>query len=964
MVRRFLVALLAVVAVGGVTSPAFASSGGIEGTVTLPSGATAGDVCVEVSSHWPDSSGYEASMRTAGDGRYHFDVADGTYDVQFFDCGGRDLVHVYWPGMQDPNEAKTVTVSGALVTGIDQQLAQGGEIQGHVLDENGAPITNAQIGWQTADGPEFGNGDLVYENADGSYVMHGVPVAGLRVVATRYPDYPYTWSGDTDDYKSATLVQVKAGATSTMDITLQHAGTITGHVVDEYGNAYVGACVDAYGSTADTHVGYATTDSNGDYSILVHPGAGRIAISACTSGGNTWYPHADTYDNATPIEVAPNATVTGIDVAAARQPHISGTVTDANGNPLAGAYVDLYDAIGQMSTGDYTVTKSDGTYLLPALQNKLYKVHVTPPNTRPDLVARYWPEMQTRNLATPVLASVTTDGIDVSLPVGAVINGHVTKAADGSPAAHVCVLAGGTSTQTGTDGSYHLVGVDSGSTAVQFHDCSSTPTLVSTFWQGSDARGSGQTLAVDLGQTVDGVDQTMQTGGGMHGHVVDGSGVPIAHICLSAQTTDVSSIAYGGGLTNSAGDWSATSLAPGRDYAVDAAPCDTGSPWVPVHVPGPFHVTAGGDLAIPDIVMHHGGGFSGVVTDQYGRPVDHACIYSEAEDSGGTYRNTGTDANGAYTLNGLEPGTYTAYFADCGYGFVSTYWQSPVYAPAATFTVTSDNVVTGIDQTVVAWSVPSAPTNVTTSTGDGSATISWSPPADTGHTAITGYVVNGPDGSHTLSADSRSYRFGGLSNGARYQLSVAAINAKGTGNAVTLTTALVTVHSVTIAGPSSVLAGSTAVLHGLIQLSDGSPGIARVVAVDRRRAGSTGGWTTITHVTSDSKGIWRLAVAPMRPMEYRVRIAGVTASRIQHVAAQLSAAVSGSRLVLTTSPARPGATIVVQRRRADGTWATWRRTYLDWRSRLAVAVPSGRWRAVLPAHGYWARSQSAAATVR
>jgi hypothetical protein len=99
-------------------------------------------------------------------------------------------------------------------------------------------------------------------------------------------------------------------------------------------------------------------------------------------------------------------------------------------------------------------------------------------------------------------------------------------------------------------------------------------------------------------------------------------------------------------------------------------------------------------------------------------------------------------------------------------------------------------------------------------------------------------------------------------------------------------------------------------------------------------------------------------------MEYRVRIAGIAATRVQHVAAQLSAAVSGSRLIFTTSPARPGATILVQRRRADGTWVTWRRTYLDWRSRLATTVPSGRWRGVLPAHGYWARSQSAAVTVR
>src|SRR3954453_11458580 len=219
---------------------ATAASGGIEGTVTLPSGGGAANICVSVHPHWP-TTGSTVTTRTASDGRYHVDVYEGDHVVEFEDCGNRDLVPVFWPGRLDANEAHVVTVSGAVVSGINQVMTQGGEISGKVVDLQGNPIVNAQVGWEAPDGPEFGNIGLVYENSDGSYVLHGVAPGSWRVVGVRNPDYPDTWSGNTDDYKSATLVSVSPGHVSTMNIDLPHAGTISGHVVDEFGQPWSGA---------------------------------------------------------------------------------------------------------------------------------------------------------------------------------------------------------------------------------------------------------------------------------------------------------------------------------------------------------------------------------------------------------------------------------------------------------------------------------------------------------------------------------------------------------------------------------------------------------------------------------------------------------------------------------------------------------------------------------------------------
>src|SRR5581483_10076208 len=110
-----------------------------------------------------------------------------------------------------------------------------------------------------------------------------------------------------------------------------------------------------------------------------------------------------------------------------------------------------------------------------------------------------------------------------------------------------------------------------------------------------------------------------------------------------------------------------------------------------------------------------------------------------------------------------------------------------------TFTVAATNVAgTGVESAVsnavVPLTVPSQPTSVTAKAGDGSAKISWSPPSDTGGSAISAYTVkvklSGSEVTHVaVDGSSLTTTIGGLTNGTTYTVTVSAANGSGSGPA-------------------------------------------------------------------------------------------------------------------------------------------------------------------------------------
>jgi hypothetical protein len=81
---------------------------------------------------------------------------------------------------------------------------------------------------------------------------------------------------------------------------------------------------------------------------------------------------------------------------------------------------------------------------------------------------------------------------------------------------------------------------------------------------------------------------------------------------------------------------------------------------------------------------------------------------------------------------------------------------------------------------VVPATPPGAPTGVTATAGDSTATVSWGPAPDN-RAPITGYTITWAGGRTTAAPGARTANIGGLANGTSYVFTVAAANAKGTG---------------------------------------------------------------------------------------------------------------------------------------------------------------------------------------
>lgn len=92
----------------------------------------------------------------------------------------------------------------------------------------------------------------------------------------------------------------------------------------------------------------------------------------------------------------------------------------------------------------------------------------------------------------------------------------------------------------------------------------------------------------------------------------------------------------------------------------------------------------------------------------------------------------------------------------------------------------------------IATRAPSAPTAVSATAGRGSATLSWSIPADAGTSAVSAYRIRRFSGTSstvqettTVAATPQTYTATGLTNGATYRFDVTAVSDAGTGSAST-----------------------------------------------------------------------------------------------------------------------------------------------------------------------------------
>ena len=253
--------------------------------------------------------------------------------------------------------------------------------------------------------------------------------------------------------------------------------------------------------------------------------------------------------------------------------------------------------------------------------------------------------------------------------------------------------------------------------------------------------------------------------------------------------------------------------------------------------------------------------------------VGEVRVYTQDARPGRPLNVSGTPGNGSVTVSWSPPAsdggvTITGYTATAGTGESCSVAAVAPATPATsgliggltngasyTFTVTATNaegtsLASSASGIVVPQTTPGRPLNVSGTPGNGSVTVSWSPPASDGGVTITGYTATAGTGESCSVAavapatPATSCLIGGLTNGASYTFTVTATNAAGTSLA---SSASGSVSPRTTPGqPTSVsgtLANASSVASWSAPVSDGGSTIT-AYAVTASPGGASCAWSS------------------------------------------------------------------------------------------------------------------------
>ncbi len=728
---------------------ALAAGGSISGKVTDASGDAIADAVVEAI---PPGAGDIVQTTTDASGEYILNgLTAGDYAVSFAGPPGSFHVFEYYNDKRTLQEADVVSVGvGATTTDIDASLAAGGRITGTVETAGGDPIADAEV----LAVPESENGEVVetLTDADGTYTLDGLE-SGEYVLAFSGGDQNFAleYYDDHAAFEDADPVRVTAGAvTAGIDAALAAGGRITGKVTTASGDPVADAVVDAV-PAGDGAIVEVTTGADGTYDIFgLATGDYAVRFSGPDDSNlaTEYYNDKATLESADEVHVTVGATTPNVDAALATGAAIRGTVTDADGNPLANAEVAAFPP----GAGEPHVATADGAgeYIVRGLAAADYTVQFNAPFGSA-AVTEYYNDKTSFDAADRVTttAGETRTGIDASLAAGARITGRVTSDA-GNPLTGAPVIAtpvgGGDNffATTGDDGDYDLARLPAGAYNVQFQSPPGAG-FTSEYYSDKPTRAEADPVDVIAGATTEDIDASLATGGALAGTVTDADGAPIRGARVSASPVDGGP---GGqsASTDTNGRFTIAGLAPGSYRLSYRGP--VGSDFVTRFYDGkatlgasdPVAVEAGETTAALDAVLPRGGRIGGRITDAGGAAIAGAAVTVTPADGSGVGGFAGTAADGTYTVAGLVEG---AYEVEVEGPYDSDYVPRSLEGTVA---VTAGQTTPGVDAVLAAGGRITGTVTGPDGKAVAEAVVSALPPA--GGAART--VVTGSDGSYAL----------------------------------------------------------------------------------------------------------------------------------------------------------------------------------------------------------------------
>lgn len=497
--------------------------------------------------------------------------------------------------------------------------------------------------------------------------------------------------------RATTMVAALAlGVACAVPATANETG-LSGTVTDEAGTP-VAACVSVYDEGYDW-VDAACTEDGAWNLPDVPDGTYRVRVDGQGTHLGEWAHDATDFWDATPVS-APGT----VDVALTLGGVLTGTLTDADGNPVVDASVTASTAEVEEPV-EYASTDADGTWSM-VVRPGAYKVQMS------TWAAVLWAFGASSHATATTLdvAPGATVRVDDHFKPAAKVAGRITEAKTKRPVEGACAtllpLAGDESGQefgrgcADATGAYELTAWAEGSFLVLFTDPSGR--FAAEYLGGTTSPRQARAVTVVGGRTVQ-ASAVLDIGAELVGRVVDaGTGAPIPDVCPSAHIGRT--WAYVPGQVSSCTGENGT-------YRIGGLPADPTTlmlspPWksglaqtwylgaTDLASATLLRPRAGRITTLADTRLTPGGTVSGQVTDGLGNPVQgvHVNLMGNYGGRSGGCENPlcgYTDENGFYEIK-APAGTYRPFFWSYDGGWAPEWsGDSSTRAAAAPVTVTS-----------------------------------------------------------------------------------------------------------------------------------------------------------------------------------------------------------------------------------------------------------------------------------
>jgi 5-hydroxyisourate hydrolase-like protein (transthyretin family) len=640
-------------------SPATGGKGFITGIISDDGGSPVAGAKAEVFSC--DNETLAGFARTDNKGEYTIGpMGAGCYHVRF-EGEGYESTWYREQGFRD--SAVDVAVTDGKVEGIDGSIsAATSAITGTVQSQDGKPLSGA---WVTAimqtdkmasvsDGRTDGKGHYKIQAAAGRYFVVFMRKGYVTKVHGESLDKP-------------TPVDAVEGKTKPgIDAQMVKGGRITGAVTDESGKPLEGLHVFAQAIGAKVLPIVARTAASGEFALDGVP-TGRYLVGFGDRGQKfqlQWYDGKADAEEATAVTVTAPKTTSGISSVLKIAGGISGRVTGADGNALAGVMVSAHPSVG-MGFGGAAITDGTGTYSIPGLRSGSYKVSFQPHEG--SYLPRVYRDASEEGGAVPVevVAPNVTDGVDQVLPSGTLLTGIVHGSA-GEPVRGVSVAiyrASSSETEkqmvgfsmTSPDGTFSLP-MQEGEYLLQFNSYEGG--YLQQWYDGSTTQKDAKPVVISKEHGTKKLDVVLARGGSISGVVKNPGGIGVAGVrvyAVESATGEKSQWA----ISSETGFYIINGLASGK-FRVTADGATVG--YTQTKLPQLVDVTAPRVTENINLIVTPGGAITGRVSDRAGNPLQRINVSVHDPDTWDEVGSSYSDENGSYAVRGLSEGRYSVRF--------------------------------------------------------------------------------------------------------------------------------------------------------------------------------------------------------------------------------------------------------------------------------------------------------------